>query len=498
MKGVGPKLAEAAAELGLESVGDLLGYAPRDYHDVGDVSLAGELKLGEEGTLLVEVRGARVRPTRRRGLQIVEAEVVDASGPITALWFNQAWLIERLRPGTQALLRGRLDKAGFRVSEHEILESPSARKTADKEESGEAGLGMPHPNAWADRRSEPPVGLHTTGLVPVHAASEGLRAARIREWAWRAVALAPDAIEPLPSRLRASRNTPAVADALAAIHCPYSREEAACARERLALEELLLYQVALISRRQGRQERRAATALGGRGPDVERWIASLPFELTSDQRRAFDELDLDLGVARPMQRLLMGEVGVGKTVVALYAMLRAVEAGYQAALMAPTETLAEQHFATLERLLAESPMPIGLLTGSVAASARTESLARLASGELSMIVGTHALIEGDVRFARLAVAVVDEQHRFGVRQRAALDARGVAGGAPHTLHMTATPIPRTLSLTAYGDLDVTALRELPAGRRPVRTWVVGEEKRKGAYEYLRGRLREGRQAFVVC
>src|SRR5918999_182383 len=193
----------------------------------------------------------------------------------------------------------------------------------------------------------------------------------------------------------------------------------------------------------------------------------------------------------------MGEVGSGKTVVAVYAMFRALESGHQAALMAPTETLAEQHFRTLESLLAE-PWPFALLTSAAPAARRAELLASLATGEPQLVVGTHALIESEVEFASLAVAVVDEQHPFGVRQRAALDAKAPAGLAPHVLHMTATPIPRTLSLTAYGDLDTTALRELPAGRKPVRTWVAGEDERVAAYELVRERLREGRQAFVVC
>jgi ATP-dependent DNA helicase RecG len=209
-------------------------------------------------------------------------------------------------------------------------------------------------------------------------------------------------------------------------------------------------------------------------------------------------MDADLAAERPMQRLLMGEVGSGKTVLALYAMLRAVEAGYQAALMAPTETLAEQHAATLGALLVNESVPFTLLTSATPAARRREALGQLASGELAMVVGTHALIEPDVEFGRLAVCVVDEQHRFGVRQRAALDGKGPGGSAPHALHMTATPIPRTLSLTAYGDLDATVLRELPAGRKPVDTWVVGEERRPGAYGYVRDRLREGRQAYVVC
>jgi ATP-dependent DNA helicase RecG len=229
---------------------------------------------------------------------------------------------------------------------------------------------------------------------------------------------------------------------------------------------------------------------------TERWLErSLPFALTADQRRAIAEIGGDLLEPRAMQRMLMGEVGSGKTVVALYAMLRAVENGHQAALMAPTETLAEQHFATLQRLLGAEPVSVALLTGSTPGRRRTDLLGKLSSGELSLVVGTHALIEPDVCFRSLAVAVIDEQHRFGVRQRAALDAKGT----PHTLHMTATPIPRTLALAGYGDLDTSALRELPSGRRAISTRIVsGERGRERAYELLRGQLDQGRQGYVVC
>ncbi|HVR06040.1 MAG TPA: helicase-related protein, partial [Solirubrobacteraceae bacterium] len=231
-----------------------------------------------------------------------------------------------------------------------------------------------------------------------------------------------------------------------------------------------------------------------------RWLAEeLPFALTADQRRALAELDADLAAACAMQRLLMGDVGSGKTVVALYALLRAVEHGMQGALMAPTETLAEQHFATLQTLVPEALLPAALLTGSTTPARRADTLGKLRSGELALVVGTHALIEADVELQRLAVAVVDEQHRFGVRQRAALDRKGPGGLAPHVLHMTATPIPRTLALTAYGDLDVTRLRGLPRGRRPIATHVVdGDAARARAYERLREELRAGRQAYVVC
>ena len=259
-------------------------------------------------------------------------------------------------------------------------------------------------------------------------------------------------------------------------------------------------QLVLVMRRTRRRARHDAPALAEPPTLTARWLeAGLPFELTGDQHRAIATIDQELATPQPMQRLLMGEVGSGKTVVALHAMLRAVEHGMQAALMAPTETLAEQHFATLQRLMAREAIPMALLTGATTARRRADTLGKLASGELSLVVGTHALIEPDVRFARLAVAVVDEQHRFGVRQRQALDAKGEGARAPHLLHMSATPIPRTLALTRHGDLDVTVLRELPAGRQPIETHVASSERaRARAYERVREELRAGRQAFVVC
>jgi ATP-dependent DNA helicase RecG len=468
LKGAGPKLAAAAEEIGIASLGDLLRHLPHGYRDRASPVRLAELRLGEEATVEVSVASAKVRPTRRRRLTILEAQVSDASGKAKAVWFNRAWLADRLQPGTRLLLHGKLEKRGFTVAEHEFLD---------------AG---------------PDAGLHTTGIVPVHPASERLRPQKIREWVWQALPQARHAVEPVPGRLRRELRMAGATDALVASHFPSDEHAAEAARERLALEELFLYQAALVSRRGRRVSGDRGIELPERGSQVEAWLDSLPFDLTGDQRRAIDEIDEDLVALQPMQRLLMGEVGSGKTVCALYAMLRAIEAGHQAALMAPTETLAEQHFRTLETLLAAEPVPATLLTSATPAARRRELLDSLAAGQPQLVVGTHALIEEAVEFSSLAVAVVDEQHRFGVRQRSALDAKGPGGRLPHVLHMTATPIPRTLSLTAYGDLDTTALKELPAGRQPITTRVVGEDKRAAAYEFIRERLREGRQAFVVC
>ncbi len=306
--------------------------------------------------------------------------------------------------------------------------------------------------------------------------------------------------ENLPTALRVSERLPDRASALAMAHFPLSDSDQEESRRRLAFDELLLAQLALQRRRRMVEEAVSAPCLEEPAELTTRWLSELlPFELTDDQLRAVEQLGADLSSSRPMHRLLMGEVGSGKTVVALYALLRAVEKGYQGALMAPTETLAEQHFATLQALLPGEAVPVGLLTGSTPGVRAADLRGKLASGELSLVVGTHALIEEAVRFARLGVAVVDEQHRFGVRQRAALDAKGPDGLSPHVLHMTATPIPRTLALASYGDLDFTLLRELPKGRRPIQTFICSTPaERSRAYDRIREELSAGRQAYVVC
>jgi ATP-dependent DNA helicase RecG len=336
------------------------------------------------------------------------------------------------------------------------------------------------------------------GLVPVHPATYGISPDTLRKLAWEDYPLLRHVVEPLPASLRVAESLADRPAALAAAHFPDTEEDVAGARHRLAFEELFLLQLAVAGRRRAQGDRRAAAPLPAGAELVDGFVGSLPFELTGDQRAAIDAIDADLARETPMQRLLMGEVGSGKTVVALAAMLRAAENGRQAAFMAPTETLAEQHLITIDRLLG-GLVPVELLTGSTPAARRRDLLARLGSGELALVVGTHALIEEPVEFNDLALCVVDEQHRFGVRQRAALDAKAPEGLTPHALHMTATPIPRTLALTAYGDLEATVLRELPAGRRPVETHVVdGGRARARAYERIREEIEKGRQCFVVC
>jgi ATP-dependent DNA helicase RecG len=496
LDGVGPKLGEAAAAAGIRTVGDVLLRFPHRHRDRQILPLAA-LGPGSEGTVLVEVMGAKPRPFRRGRLSMTSVKVGDESGSVRATWFNQPWVADKLEPGTHLLLTGKVSKKGMAVNEYELVpgaDAPGPRGLSPDQggAAGEDVLDPPDP-------APPAAAASAAGtLMPVHPATGELPPKRIREWAEQAVEFAPNVIEGLPAELRVRRGLAGVADAVSAAHFPLSLEESEKARERIAFEELFLYQAVLATRKRSHRVARPAPRLSAPGELVGRWLDSLPFEPTGGQLEAFDDVDGDLGSGEPMQRLLMGEVGSGKTVVALYTMLRALEGGFQAVLMAPTEVLAEQHAATLDKLLGAESISFALLTGATPAATRRRALGQLASGELGLAVGTHALIEPDVKFARLAVSVVDEQHRFGVEQRRALDSKGVEGMAPHVLHMTATPIPRTLSLTAYGDLDTTALRELPAGRQPVETRLIAEDERAGAYEFVRGQLRAGRQAFVVC
>ena len=453
--------AKGAERLGLLTVGDLFEHLPRDRSEARTIA---ELGADDVATVAVEVRAITARPVRRRGMKpLVEATVADQTGIMKATFFNQPWLERKYRPGTRLMLQGKYQgRNRFRVQYHA--------------ETGEQ--------------------TGASGDVATYPATDGLSTTQIAALVLEHRNALRDVVEPLPARMRAAGRLPDRAAALGAAH--FGDQEAG--RQRLAFDELLLLQVALLRRRARRREAARAETLDDTGTLTRRWLAaSLPFTPTDDQTRAMAAIDSDLAAGRPMQRLLMGEVGSGKTIVALYAMLRAVESGAQAALMAPTETLAEQHFATLQALMPGELLQAALLTGSTGNARRADLLAKLAGGELRLLVGTHALIEGGVVFDRLAVAVVDEQHRFGVDQRRALDRKAPEGLVPHVLHMTATPIPRTLALTAYGDLDVTVLRHLPAGRRPIRTHVATTEReRERAYQRIREELVAGRQAFVVC
>jgi ATP-dependent DNA helicase RecG len=448
LSGVGPAVTKRLAKLGLRTIGDLLEHRPHRYEAAAEeVRIADLLASEEEVAIAGQIVRTSVRRPRPR-LAIVQARVADESGEITAVWFNQAWLIDKLQPGTRVRLRGQLRRNEFNVRSYDLNGSSS---TAD--------------------------------FAPVYPASDDVTVKKLRELVGKALAHARDYPDSLPAKLKQDARLPLRSDALAALHRPRDGQEAERGRRRLAFDELLVLQVGLARRRYGR-EHEQAPAIGKPDELVSRYRALLPFELTSHQERAIREIDADLERPTPMERLLQGEVGSGKTVVALYALLRAVESGKRGVLMAPTETLAEQHFLTLEESCRELGVEIALLTGSI----KNDPSSAL------ILVGTHALIQEGVDLSDIAVAVVDEQHRFGVAQR-----RAITGGQTlHVLHMTATPIPRTLALTVYGDLSVSEIAKPPANRKPVKTAWVTEERSSDAYSRLRKHLDDGRQAYVVC
>jgi ATP-dependent DNA helicase RecG len=446
LQGVGATLSRRLAKLGLENVRDVLEHAP--FRFVEPATIADLFGDGEEVAIDVEVLSSSKR--RARKLTLVEARVRDRSGQIRATWFNQPWVADQLQPGRRVRLVGTMRRGGFAVRSHELDPPPAPR-------------------------------------VPVYPAGEEISPKAMRRLVAQALPHVDDCFDPLPADLRERERLPLKRDALHALHEPADDDEAERARERLAFEELLVLQIG-IARRAAERERTLAPSLGDPGELIERYRKALPFALTPYQEQAVRELDEDLRRTVPMQRLLQGDVGSGKTVVALYALLRAVEHGRQGALMAPTETLAEQHFLTVEPLCTQLGVTCALLTS--ASRKRDRELALHAD----VVVGTHALIQEGVELRDLAVAVVDEQHRFGVEQRRAL----ARDRAPHVLHMTATPIPRTLALTVYGDLAVSEIAKPPASRKPIVTSWITEDRAHEAYVRLTRLLREGRQAYVVC
>jgi len=484
LPGVGQRRAEALARLGIHQVSHLLRHYPLRYEKEAAESSIERLEVGSIGSTRGTVERCRWVPMQGRGRKgRFEVTLRDDTGTLSLTWFNASYLRDKLHPGAVLRVQGKV--AVF--NDYLQMANPKWEVLPDLDDAGEQG----------------------ERLRPVYPATEDLPAHQIEKLIAQVLPTVSDQIvDPLPPELLAHHAMPSLADAFRMVHAPAEPDEHKAARRRLAYNELLLLQVGIAMKRAYVQRHLAAQPLPFDDQIDTHLRQRFPFPLTASQDQVVAEIATDLQGDRPMNRLLQGDVGAGKTVVALYAMLIAVADRKQAALMAPTEILAEQHFASISRMLEGTNVKVALLTGgqSTAGSAdRKALLARIADGAVDIIIGTQALVTDAVRFKDLAVAVIDEQHRFGVMQRAAFrpsdeQATRDADGrviTPHHLLMTATPIPRTLSLTIFGDLDVSTIRGLPPGRTPIDNRVVGEDKADEVYEYLRTRVERGEQAYVV-
>ena len=474
--GVGEARAKALARLGLHTAGDLAGYFPRSYEDRRErYTIAGapldrpvciEVLLTEEPRLM----------NIRRGLDVTRMKVADHTAAMLVSFFNQGYLRQALHRGEAYILYGKVEQMG----NHRQMTNPHFEPA-----------GRPR---------------FTGRIMPVYPLTAGITNHFLAGLVEEALAGLPPVAEPLPEDFRARYHLAGAAESYRAIHFPRSEEDLDAARQRFAFEELFYLSLGLGLLRERRSR--------GAGPvwpeaDPAGFYGLLPFSLTAAQRRAVEEAAVDLRAPRPMNRLVQGDVGSGKTAVAAACAWMAHQAGWQSAMMAPTELLAQQHFRTLTALLEPAHMAVGLLTGSMRAAEKREVLAALRSGDLHLVVGTHALLSQGVEFRRLGLVITDEQHRFGVEQRAAfaakantpgdpLDITPEEGFSPNVLVMSATPIPRTLALLLYGDLDVSIIDELPPGRQPVKTFLIGESKRQRLYGFVRAQVQEGRQVYLVC
>ncbi|HET7010509.1 MAG TPA: ATP-dependent DNA helicase RecG [Anaerolineales bacterium] len=467
--GIGPKSAKTLARLGLETLEDLLWYLPRRYDDYSQLKTIHRLWYGEDVTVIGTVESIDVRSVRGGQMKIVECVVSDGTGSLRVTWFNQPWIANQLPPGRAVALSGRVDQYLGRLTMNAPEWEPLERQQ-----------------------------LHTNRIVPVYGLTAGVTARWLRRVVDSVVArLAPRLPDPLPESMRKSLELLPLGEALQQVHFPDSWERLRAAQARLAFDEMLLLQLAVMKQKQEWTDL-TAEPLAADDAWLETFVGSLPYQLTEAQQRALTDVRHDLSRAQPMNRLLQGDVGSGKTVIAAAALGMAAACGAQGAMLAPTSILADQHLTSLRGFLGErNGLPQGsirLMIGATPESEKEDIRRGLASGEVKIVVGTHALLEDPVTFARLRLAVIDEQHRFGVEQRSALRAKG---DNPHLLVMSATPIPRSLALTVYGDLDLSVLDELPPGRRPIETRLLRPAERSRAYRFVTSQIEAGRQAFII-
>jgi len=466
LKGVGPDRAKPLLRLKLHTAQDALFFFPRDYEDTTSVISIVDI----EPDVLVSIKGIVEEVETRNtsvGGSICGVLIRDGQYHLRAIWFNQPYMAKRFSAGQSVMLSGRAKNRGL-------------------------AWEMSHPRVkWLTQADE----SADVEILPIYRLTEGVKLADMRRVVAAAVehcaALVP---ETLPDALRKSLGIVSIHQAIRDIHRPANQDALTQARYRFVFQELLVLQLALALQRYQSRQGRHAWPLPVDGRIDSRICRLFPFPLTAGQRQAIDQICTDMAQDVPMNRLLQGDVGSGKTVIAMYAMLLAVAHGCQASLMVPTEILCRQHVQTLRRALAHAKVTIAMLTGGMSGKERTDVLEAIRAGDVDLVVGTHALLQDSVEYARLGLVIVDEQHRFGVRQRAALR---WSGPSPHYLVMTATPIPRTMAMTMFGDLDVSTMRDSPPGRQPVNTYVSNDDQRERWWDFFRRKLREGRQGYVV-
>ena len=473
VKGVGPKKTAELKRLGLHTVYDLLTYFPRTYEDQSVLTKISELQAGENATVGGTIMNISERQGGRRGMNILTALVGDGTGILQVTWFNQKYLKNKLKVGRKVFVTG---KAVYAFGGR-----------------GQFAMSQLHSFEILDEAEEP---ASRTGIVPVYPATEKLNQKFFRKVIAGLFAEKLTIRDLLPRRVMRAYNLIPREKALQDMHFPADLAALKAARQYLAFEELYLIQCGLLLlKRQAREGSKGIRHLLS-SELVAKVTVALPFRLTADQARTWQEIQRDMESPLPMRRLVQGDVGSGKTVIAMLALTKTVENGYQGAMMAPTEILASQHYEGFLKQLEPLGLRIGFLSGRLTKKKREEMYAKIAAQEVDIVIGTHALIQEGVTFAKLGLVVTDEQHRFGIAQRAELEKKGKL--LPDVLVMTATPIPRTMTLTVYGDLDVSLIQQLPPGRQPIRTFVRKPDRRDRIYDYVHQQLAAGRQAYVVC